>query len=124
VRQAGTTAPIADAVVGRWLTPGFAAANPEIRDWLHAMLIAQPPDGYAECCGAIERMDLRGELHTITAPTLVLQGTADNVVDSRNADVLAARIPGARLELFPGAGHLFFWEQPDRFVRIVTEFLQ
>jgi pimeloyl-ACP methyl ester carboxylesterase len=37
--------------------------------------------------------------------------------------VLAGRIPGARVELFDGAGHLFFWEQPDRFVRIVEEFL-
>ena len=37
--------------------------------------------------------------------------------------LLARRIPDARVELFPGAGHLFFWEQPDRFVEIVTEFL-
>jgi pimeloyl-ACP methyl ester carboxylesterase len=37
--------------------------------------------------------------------------------------VLADRIPGARVELFEGAGHLFFWERPDDFVRIVEEFL-
>ena len=34
----------------------------------------------------------------------------------RNTALLALRIPDARVELFPGAGHLFFWEQPERFV--------
>ena len=32
-------------------------------------------------------------------------------------------IPDARLELFPGCGHLLFWEQPERFVDVVGEFL-
>ena len=44
-------------------------------------------------------------------------------MDTRNADVLARRIPGARVELFPGGGHVFYWEQPERFVEVVTEFL-
>ena len=44
-------------------------------------------------------------------------------VDPRNAELLAARIPGAALEWFDGAGHLFPWEEPDRFARAVTEFL-
>ena len=50
-------------------------------------------------------------------------GTEDNVVDPRNAEVLAERIPGARVELLEGTGHLFFWEQPGEVVRIVREFL-
>ncbi|MGK5683422.1 alpha/beta fold hydrolase [Actinoplanes sp. URMC 104] len=58
----------------------------------------------------------------ITAPTLVLHGTADRVVDPRNARLLAERIPGARLELLPGRGHLFFWEDPAAFVATVTAF--
>ncbi len=61
-----------------------------------------------------------GEIH---ASTLLLTGTADNVVDPRNSDVLAGRIAGARVERLEGAGHLFFWEQPDETVRIVSEFL-
>ena len=66
----------------------------------------------------------RGVDAAINAPTLVLTGTEDNVVDHRNADVVAARIPGARVERLPGTGHLFFWEQPDACVRIISEFLQ
>ncbi|HEY6963270.1 MAG TPA: alpha/beta fold hydrolase [Gaiellaceae bacterium] len=59
----------------------------------------------------------------IAKETLVLTGTADNVVDPGNADVLAERIPGARVERLPGLGHLFFWEDPARTVSIVEEFL-
>ena len=52
---------------------------------------------------AHDAMDRLGE---IRVPTLVIQGTADNVVDARNAQLLAERIRGARLELFEGVGHL------------------
>ena len=63
-------------------------------------------------------------LPELRAPTLVLHGAADAVVDPANAELLAERIPEARVELFPGCGHLFFWEQPERFVEVVGEFLR
>jgi pimeloyl-ACP methyl ester carboxylesterase len=59
----------------------------------------------------------------IGARTLVLHGTADTVVDPRNAKLLAHRIPGARLVTFPGLGHLLFWEDPDGFAGTVSSFL-
>jgi pimeloyl-ACP methyl ester carboxylesterase len=46
------------------------------------------------------------------------------VVDAGNAPLLAARIPNARLEVLEGAGHLLFWEQPERVAAAVTEFLR
>lgn len=59
----------------------------------------------------------------IRAPTLVMYGEADAVVDPRNSKFLAEQIPGARLIAFPGLGHLFFWEEPGKFVSAVTSFL-
>jgi pimeloyl-ACP methyl ester carboxylesterase len=64
-----------------------------------------------------------GRQRRITQPTLVVQGTADKVVAPDNAEVLASLLPDARLQRFDGAGHLLYWEQPKRFVRIVTDFL-
>jgi pimeloyl-ACP methyl ester carboxylesterase len=64
-----------------------------------------------------------GRQRRITQPTLVVQGTADQVVTPGNAEVLAGLLPDARLQRFDGAGHLLYWEQPKRFVRIVTDFL-
>jgi pimeloyl-ACP methyl ester carboxylesterase len=45
------------------------------------------------------------------------------VVDPRNARILAGRIPHAELLVFPGLGHLLFWEDPDAFAEAVTSFL-
>ena len=87
--------------------------------------LAAPPDpaGWAAQAAAGAAFDAFDRLGAIAAPTLVLHGTADSVVDVRNADLLAERIPDAQLELFPGTGHLFFWEQPERFVASVGAFL-
>ena len=59
----------------------------------------------------------------IRARTLVLHGGADAVVDPRNGRLLARRIPGARLVMFPGLGHLLWWEDPAGFAAAVTSFL-
>jgi pimeloyl-ACP methyl ester carboxylesterase len=40
-----------------------------------------------------------------------------------DAEVLAGLVPDARVQRFDGAGHLLYWEQPKRFVRVVTNFL-
>ena len=62
------------------------------------------------------------ELGRIAAPTLVLYGSEDNVVDIRNSALLAERIPDARSEALDG-GHMFWWEAPEEFTRVVGEFL-
>ena len=89
----------------------------------HRLASPQDPGAWQAQAAAGMTFDALSRLEHIAAPTLVLQGTADVVVDPRNADLLAARIPGARVELFPGAGHLFFWEEPERFVQVVSDFL-
>ncbi len=94
-------------------------------DEICAYRAAHPPDpaGWQSLAAAGAAHDALSRLGEIAAPTLVLHGTSDNVVDPRNAELLAARIPGATLEWFDGAGHLFPWEEPDRFARVLREFL-
>jgi 3-oxoadipate enol-lactonase len=123
VLEAGSTEPLADMVVDRWLTPAFAAARPEVRERLRGMLVAAPPDGYAACCGAIGRMDLRGDLPRITAPTLVGSGAGDAAAGSEHQQLIADAIPGARLVSIPGAAHLAAAEQPDAVTRLLLEHL-
>src|SRR5205823_8934318 len=65
-----------------------------------------------------------GQHHRITQPTLVIQGMADQVVNPDNARVLASLIPAARVELLEGAGHLLYWDEPEQFTRVVTDFLR
>ena len=89
----------------------------------HRESTAQPLEAWSAQAAAGMGFDALARVEAIRAPTLILHGTADAVVDSRNTALLALRIPDARVELFPGGGHLFFWEQPDRFVAAVEEFL-
>ena len=90
----------------------------------HREATAQPLEAWAAQAAAGAAFDALDRIHGIDAATLVLHGTDDAVVDSRNSALLALRIPDARVELFPGGGHLFFWEQPEQFVNVVTEFLR
>jgi 3-oxoadipate enol-lactonase len=81
----------------------------------------EPWAAQAAAGAAFDVYDMVGEL---TAPTLVQHGDGDVVVDPRNGDLLAELIPGARLSTYPGCGHLFMWQEPQRFVRELEEFLR
>jgi 3-oxoadipate enol-lactonase len=123
VRKAGSVEPLADAVLDRWLTPGFAAAHPEVRALLRAMLVGTHADGYAACCGAIERMDLRPALGQIRSPTLVISGDQDPSTPPMQQELIAHAIPGARHELVRPAAHLAAVEQPEPVNRLILEHL-
>lgn len=69
---------------------------------------------------AIGGHDVQARLGEITAPTLVVHGTEDAMLPASNGELIAARIPGARLELFEGVGHLFWIEEPDRTVELLV----
>jgi pimeloyl-ACP methyl ester carboxylesterase len=68
--------------------------------------------------------DLTPALALIQAPTLLLWGDQDHEVRRPAVDVMAARIPGARLQVFAGAGHFPFQDAPEAFCQAVREFLQ
>jgi pimeloyl-ACP methyl ester carboxylesterase len=56
-------------------------------------------------------------------PILLVWGTKDRLVDPASANLMAEHLPGARLALIRGAGHLPYEERPEEFSRIVQEFL-
>ena len=89
----------------------------------HRLATAQPAEAWAAQAAAGAAFDAYERLGSVAAPTLVLHGDGDVVVDPRNGELLARLLPHASLEVFPGTGHLFFWQQPERFVRVVEEFL-
>lgn len=121
-QEAATLAP--EVALRRFVENALGADPPAgVADEIYRKRVENPLDPAGWQAQAAAGTTYPGPDGDVTAPTLVLTGTADNVVDHRNSDVLADRIPGARLEKLPGAGHLFFWEQPDAFVRIVSEFL-
>jgi len=111
----------------RFVENALAPDPPEaLVDEIVALRVAHPPDpaGWQAQAAAAASFDGWERLPEIAAPTLVLHGDLDQVVDPGNAPLLARRIPDARLETFPGCGHLFFWERPARVAAVVGEFLR
>jgi pimeloyl-ACP methyl ester carboxylesterase len=104
------------------LAPGADPATIE-RIMEHRVATAQPLTAWLAQAAAGISFDVWSRVGEIRSPTLVLTGDLDVVVDPRNSDLLAEGIPDALLEVFPGTGHLFFWEAPEKFARIVKEFL-
>jgi 3-oxoadipate enol-lactonase len=112
VRRSGTEA-VADTVVARWFTPAFAAARPDVVAPIRADLAATPPAGYAACCEVVGAMDLRADLGSIRAATLVIGAADDPSTPPEHARAIAAGIPGARLVVLPQGAHLVNLETPD-----------
>jgi len=122
VRAAGM-ASISGAVLSRWFTPQYAAQAPAVVDAFRAEFERTDPDGYAGCCAAIAAMDQRARLPAIVAPTLVLAGADDPATPPEHGEVIAHGIPGARLEVIPGAAHLAAVSASQRVTSALIEHL-
>ncbi len=79
--------------------------------------------GYLSQLQAILAWESFSRLPQITTPTLVIHGKADRLVPPGNGELIAARIPGARLILLEHASHLFSTDQPDAAQKAIFEFL-
>jgi 3-oxoadipate enol-lactonase len=117
VREHGLEA-IADAVLGRWFTPGFGDVGR-----FRAMFLSVDPEGYARCCEALARWDVRDGLAAITAPTLVVAADGDPSTPPSVVEAVAAGIPGARFAVFANGAHLVNVERPAEFNQLLEEHL-
>jgi 3-oxoadipate enol-lactonase len=83
----------------------------------------QSPNAARRQWEAMQGFDAFDRLPAVRVPTLILHGTEDRTIHPDNGRVLADRIPGARLVLLEGAGHVFHAEQPEAADRAVLEFV-
>jgi 3-oxoadipate enol-lactonase len=63
---------------------------------------------------AIAGHDTSARLPSLDLPTLVIHGDADAMLPVGNGRMIAGLVPGARLEVLEGVGHMFWWEEPAR----------
>jgi len=120
VRDAGL-ASIADLVMGRFLSPDFAAERMEISEAVRRKLLAMAPEGYAGCGAAIRDMELADRLGAIACPTLVVTGDRDTSTPLvGHGDHLLAAIEGAR-HVRLAAAHLAPLEAPEALAVALTE---
>ncbi len=68
-------------------------------------------------------MDLRPRLKDITVPTLVIVGRHDFITNLAMAQEIVRHLPGARLEIFEDSGHFAMVEEPEKFYRVIQQFV-
>lgn len=85
--------------------------------------IPTAPAGYLGQLTAAMGHDTWDGLPSIAVPTLVVHGDADLLVPTANGPLLAGRIPGARLVMVPGAGHMLQADGGDLVRDSVLDFL-
>jgi len=122
VRAQGTAA-IVEATMGRWFTADYPTQAPEQVSPVHETFIGIDPVGYAVCCNAIGRMDLRPVIGQISAPTLVIAGANDPATPVPMAEEIRSEIPGAEMIVLPRAAHLLAVEQAEKVAAYLVSFL-
>lgn len=66
---------------------------------------------------------LKKRIHRVSAQTLIIWGESDRLVSPVYAEEFAKLIPGSRVEIIKGAGHVPQWEQLDTVGPMVVDFL-
>ncbi len=114
---------VGNGFLDRWLPQAFRDAEPAATAALRATFAAMSPQGFAACAAVLKHLDLRPVLAQIAAPTLVILGGAEGPPLQAAAQVLVDGIPGARLAVIDGAGHLSSVERPAELTAVVRAFL-
>jgi 3-oxoadipate enol-lactonase len=117
--RAGGTEAVVDTVLGRWFTPAFATAHPDVVARFRATFCAVNREGYAGCCEALVEWDATPHLRRVFAPTLVLSAAEDTVAPPDQGQLLADGIPDARLAVLEDCAHLASANQPAAFADAV-----
>ena len=111
VRSQGMEA-IVEAQLDRWFTPEFCASGGVALQRTRRAFLATPAEGYAACCEAIAAFDVRGELASVRAPTLVVSASGDEATPPDHGRSIANGIDGARFVLLDDTRHLTAVERP------------
>lgn len=103
------------------LSPGFQTEEGYQRFRENSLAVKVPAPVVLLQAQAAGAHDAVSRLPELDVPTLVVHGTADEVVPVGNGKHIASLIPGARLELLDGVGHMFWWERPERTAELLRE---
>lgn len=122
--------PLIDVTLSLMFSPGFLKSRPDLIALVRKQIESDPGLGYAR---TIKNMfieywetpveEVKKKLARIQVPALIIAGELDQLTPVPTQQALARAIPGARLELIPGAGHVPNLEEPGLWNRLALEFL-
>lgn len=122
VRQGGIEALIPE-LPSRWLLPAHTG-HAELVELMASMAGSIGAAGQRQQQRAmLARPDSFDTLAMLAIPTLVLCGAQDAVTPVAEHEAMAARVPGARLEIVANCGHLSTIEQPEAVTGVLADWL-
>jgi 3-oxoadipate enol-lactonase len=122
-REGGAEA-IAHSIMPKLLAPSTLSTRPELVEQVRRMIVSTPVAGIVGALSAMrDRPNSEPLLPTLAGlPTLVVVGEFDAVISPDEAREMARAIPGSRVSVVSGAGHLPPVEQPDEVTRLLRDF--
>ena len=110
----GRMAPSGDIGV---LASGFASLDTAGSRSAFLHTVRSVIDTQGQRVSAVDRLHLAAVL-----PTLIVWGEEDSIIPPAHGRAAHEAMPGSRLEVFPGAGHMPHHHDPERFAAILTDF--
>lgn len=112
-----------DAIIERWLSAEFRAADPGKTALCRNMLVRTPLEGYSGTCAAIRDADLRDQCASISCPVLCVCGSKDLTTSPDDMRELSHSLTDATFETIVGAGHLPCLESPAEVAALINRFI-
>jgi pimeloyl-ACP methyl ester carboxylesterase len=96
--------------------------QPSHVELVREMIAACEKENSQAAIGALMGLDMTADVSKITLPTLIVSGSADVIAPPAESRRIAELIPGARFEVFKGAGHMLMLERTEEVHTLITEF--
>lgn len=119
--QAEGMRPFCEATVARWMPQ---CTDAELRARLIGIAETTSLAGFRACAAALQDYDFLAMLGTISCPVQLVAGALDGAIPETMARVLQPAIPGARLDIVAGAGHIPGFEKPQAVNALLARVLQ
>ena len=121
--EARGLAAIADTAMRRLFSPAFQDANPALLAERRERFLATDPAVVVGACHALAAMNLRGDVASVTVPTLVLVGERDEATPPAMARDLARLLPNAQFAELPNLAHVPQLQDTTAFLAAAGSFL-
>ncbi|MEO6044531.1 MAG: alpha/beta fold hydrolase [Tepidiformaceae bacterium] len=105
-----------------WCTP--EPNSEHIRKWAHDILLRSGAE-FADqlmLAGDVSDLDLATRLPEVKVPTLIVSGTLDPLVTEAALEFIHSQIPGSKVAMIDGAGHLPFMTRPEEVAAAINDF--
>tara|TARA_A100001037_G_scaffold48953_1_gene40801 strand:+ start:260 stop:1048 length:789 start_codon:yes stop_codon:yes gene_type:complete len=115
---------LVESTISRWFTKESVDQNIAVLDKVRSMIRSTNEIGHAGCCEALKTLSFGSRLGEIDIPTLIIGGAEDKGAPPEALAEAAKKIPNAKHEIIPAAGHISNLENPAEFNSALIRFLE